>query len=391
MKALILGTGAQGSVIVSELVKDPEVTEARLGDINLERARRLAERLKSDKVSIHRVDASNIEDVAKAGRETDLIVNATPWVVRFNLNVMEAALKCGANYQDLASAPKEQLELSDKWKKAGLTALIDAGETPGITNVLVAHVADRLDRVEKIRVRFGEKVVEEPEEDVPYWSPESEWLGFAMDAIAYEDGRFKKVPPFSDEEVYPFPEPVGPVTVSLQNHEESETLPLFIGKGVRYVDFKMGEPIFPLAKAIARFGLLSDKPREFKGVKVAPRDVFFSLLPPTLPPEDMERKRKAGLLGKSVWCTLVEVEGEKAGEKLTYTIHWVAGIGPDEPMIPITGISASIFARMLGKGRIKTKGVVPPEALEPEVRQAFLAELTKYGIDFTERVQRRLP
>jgi len=377
-------------VIASELVKDPEVTEVRLADINLERARRLADRLKSKKVSTHGVDASNVGDVTNAGRGTDVMVNATTYSLKFNMNVMQAALKCGANYQDLASDGLEQLRLGDSWKEAGLTALICTGASPGITNVFAAHAADRLDRVEEIRVRLAGKAVKEPKEYVSTWSPETAWADMAEESMVYKDGEYKVMPPFSGEEVYNFPDPVGPQTVFWHCHEEPGTLPHFIGKGVKYVDFKMGGPDFPLAKAIVELGLMNDNPIDVKGAKVAPRDVFLALLPPTLPPEEMESRSKAGLLGESVWCLLVEVIGEKTDEKMTYTLYGVIRHAPDAPLIPITGISAAIFTKMLGKGKIETKGVIAPEALEPDIRQAFLTELAKYGIIFTEKVESRL-
>jgi saccharopine dehydrogenase-like NADP-dependent oxidoreductase len=390
LKVLILGVGVQGSVIASELVKDSEVTDMKLADIDLERAKRLAARLKSKKVHTYRVDASNVDDVANVGRGMDVIVIATTYSLKFNINVMEAALKCGANYQDLASDSLAQLELSNRWKEARLTALINTGASPGITNVLAAHVADRLDRVEEIRVRLAGKAVKEPKEYVPTWSPETAWADMASESMVYEDGEYKAVPPFGGEEVYTFPSPIGPQTVYGHEHEEPGTLPHFIGKGVKYVDFKMGGPDFPLAKAIVELGLMNDNPIDVKGAKVAPRDVFLALLPPTLPPEEMESRNKAGLLGESVWCLLVEVIGEKTDEKMTYTLYGVIRQAPDAPLIPITGISAAIFTKMLGKGKIETKGVIAPEALEPEVRQAFLAELARYGIVFTERVEKRL-
>ena len=185
-----------------------------------------------------------------------------------------------------------------------------------------------------------------------------------------------------------FPEPVGPQTVYWHAHEEPETLPLFIDKTVRFVDFKMGGPDFPFAKTLFRRGLLDDKPREVKGVKMAPIDMFLSLLPSTLSPEEMEIKRKAGVLGERAFCMIVEVHGEQEGERLVYTVYRVTKTLPDDaPRVPLIGTAASIFTLMLGKGKIKTNGVIPPEGLEPAARHAFLVELAKYGVVFTERVE----
>jgi len=119
MKILIVGAGAQGSVIATEIVKSPIVSEVRVSDIDLKKAERLAERLKSDKVRTLRVDAFKVEDVKRAARDVNVIVNTTTWNAKFNSNIMEAALNVRAHYQDLASYPLQQLALSDRWKEAG--------------------------------------------------------------------------------------------------------------------------------------------------------------------------------------------------------------------------------------------------------------------------------
>lgn len=393
MKILIVGTGAQGSVIATEIVKSPEVSEVRLSDIDLGKAERLAERLKSEKVRTYRVDANRINDVMRAAREVNVIVNTTTWNDQINLNIMEAALNVGAHYQDLASYPSKQLALSNRWKEARLTALIDTGVSPGFTNVLVAQAADKLDRVEEIRIRLWGGV--ESKKPISFWSPETAWADMAEEPVVYENGEYKEVPPFSGEEVYNFPDPVGPQTVFWHSHEEPETLPRFIGKGVKYVDFKMGGPRFPLAKAIVELGLLNDKPIDVKGVKVAPRDVFLALVPPTPSMEEVERMVKAGMINMRACCA-VDVKGQKEGAEVRYIlysnfmdIHELEKRMPGaNPVAYITSIPASIFTKMLVKGRIKTKGVIPPEALEPAVRQAFIAELAEKGITVREKVER---
>jgi len=393
MKILIVGAGAQGSVIATEIVKSPIVSEVRVSDIDLKKAERVAERLKSDKVRTLRVDANKVEDVKRAARDVNVIVNTTTWNAKFNSNIMEAALNVRAHYQDLASYPPQQLALSDRWKEAGLTALIDTGVSPGFTNVLAAQAADKLDRVAEIRIRLWGAV--ESEELVSMWSPETAWGDMAAEPIVYEDGKYKEVPPFSGEEEYAFPDPIGPQTVYMHSHEEPETLPRFIGKGVRYVDFKMGGPDFPLAKTIVEFGLLSDKPINVKGVKVAPRDVFLALVPQTPSMEKMEGMIKAERISMR-GCVAVDVKGQKEDAKMRYILY---SSFPDiqelmmrmpgaNPVAYVTSVPASTFTKMLAKEEIKTRGVVPPEALESTVRQEFLAELAEKGITVHEKVEK---
>ncbi|UCE15326.1 MAG: saccharopine dehydrogenase NADP-binding domain-containing protein [Candidatus Bathyarchaeota archaeon] len=393
MKILIVGAGAQGSIIATETAKDPEVSEIRLSDIDLGKARQLAERLKSNKVRTLRVDASRIDDVTRAARDVNVIVNTTTWNLQFNLNIMEASLNVGSHYQDLASHPSEQLALNERWKEAGLTALIDTGVSPGFTNVLAAQAVDKLDRVEEIRIRLWGGV--ESKEPTSFWSPETAWRDMAVEPIVYKNGKYKEVSPFSGEEVYNFPEPVGPQTVFWHSHEEPETLPRFIGKGVKYVDFKMGGPEFPLAKAIVDLGLLDHKPIDVKGVEVVPRDVFLALVPPTPSMEEVERMIKAGIIDMKICCA-VDVKGQKEGAEVRYVLYsnfidiqeLAKRMPGANPVAYITSVPASIFTKMLVNGRIKSRGVIPPEALEPTVRRAFIAELAEKGIRINEKMER---
>jgi len=391
----VIGTGAIGIVVASELTKSPEVEEVRVADINLERARWLGEWLKSKKVSAYRVDAGKSEDVVRIAEDVDAIVNTT--LPRFNLTIMDAAFKAKANYVDLAmydySSFLKQLELDDKWKEAGLIALLNAGSSPGITNVLAAHAADRLDRVDEIRIRIFDSV--ESKEIVSTWSPEVMWDDMATEPVVYDNGELKKVPVFSGEETYNFPDPIGPQTVVWHVHEEPATLPRFIGKGLKYVDLKLGTPDMPTLKFVVGLGLMSDEPLDIRGVKVAPRDLFLKLIPPTLSFEEVENKIKAGTLIDAHECYVVEVEGEKAGKKMTYIFSVpfpslrevqkkLSGATHESY---VTGISAAIFTEMVCMGEIKAKGVFLPECLELRARETLIAKLAEKDIEIHERAE----
>ena len=395
MKILVVGTGAIGIVVASELAKSPEVEEVRIADINLERAERLRDWLKSEKVSAHRVDAGKSDDVVRVAEGVDIIVNTT--LPRFNLTIMDAAFTAKANYVDLAlddySSYLKQLELNNKWKEAGLTALLNAGSAPGITNVLAAHAADRLDRVDEIHIRIFDNV--ESKEIVSTWSPEVMWDDMATEPVVYENGEFKRVPLFSGEETYNFPDPIGPQTVVWHVHEEPATLPRFIGKGLKYVDLKLGTPDMPIVKFVVQLGLLGDEPVDVGGVKVAPRDLFFKLVPPTLSFEEVENKIKAGTLIDAHECYVVEVEGEKAGEKMTYISYVLfPSLREVQKRLSgathesyVTGISAATFTKMVCTGDITAKGVFLPECLELEAREKFIAKLAEKDIKIHERVE----
>ena len=395
VKITIIGAGVQGSTIALFLTQNPEVSQIICSDISLDRAKRLKDKLKSDKISPAKADAANIDELLKVTKGADVVVNAT--VPRYNLKIMDAALRNGAHYVDLAAdAPVKisvlkELELSPKWKDAGLTAVINQGG-PFVMNVLVRHAADRLDKVDSIRLRFGWKYLTKEKELVqawewePRWSPEVALEEWAPEPVIFEEGKFKQIPRFSGVEEYTFPDPVGPIILSFIEYEPVFTLPRFIGKGVRYVDCKITLD-FPVATLI-ELGFADDKPVELKGgIRVVPKDVLLAMVPPPVEARDKVETGEIDAIG----CYLAEVSGEVAGEKTTYTMYRIDR-GSDVvrrygAVWSDVAIPASITATMLAKGEIKTKGVFPPECLEPK---PFLTKLAEKGVVFQERVTRKI-
>jgi len=404
MKVLVVGGyGAQGSVICTYLAKRPEVSEIVCAGRNLAKAKRLIERLKSDKVIPKKLDATKEDELTRAAKGKDLVVNAT--VPRYNLLVMDAVLNGGANYQDLASGPtntpmdkfvSRQIERTPEYEDAGLTALINTGSSPGVTNLLARHAADNLERVSEIKIRYTGLM--ETKEFISIWSPETAWADMAEDPFLYEHGKLQRVPPFSGEEEYTFPDPYGTQKVVHHHHEEVVTLPRFIGKGLRYVDFKMGDADIHIAKTIWQIGLLSEKPVNVKGIKIAPRDVFVSAIPPPLTMEEVEQKIREGILVDASECGVVEIAGEQAGEKIRYRYEWpTLNVREANKIIPgvtqesyCTGVPAAIFAWMLGKGEIKTTGVIASECLELKARNIILSKLAEMKLPVHEKMERIL-
>lgn len=392
MKISVIGTGVQGSAIASILAKTPDVSEIVCSDINLGRTKRVVKNIRSDKVYAQRVDASSVDDLLRVIKGSDAVINAT--LPRFNLNIMEAVLKSGAYYVDLATdvpeilLPKE-FALSAEWEKAGLTAVINQGG-PFVMNVFARYVADQLDRVDEIRLRFGWKSPQS-EELVPTWSPiwcpEIALMEWASEPAIYENGKFKRVPTFSGIEEYPFPDPVGPLTLCFIDYEPVWTLPRFMGKGVKYVDCKVPPDI--MAGALIKMGFASGEPIEVRGVKIAPRDVLLAITPP---PSEVDYSRlilesEEDMLG----CYLVEVKGERAGQKLVHTVYTTTSareaIKKYGTSWARVAVPAVVTAIILARGEVKRKGVIPPEGLEPK---PFIAKLAEWGMTFQETITREI-
>ncbi|NIR87822.1 hypothetical protein GWO13_09820 [Candidatus Bathyarchaeota archaeon] len=394
-KILVLGgAGAQGSATVMWLVKETDVSEVVCADISLEKAKRFKDKLKSDKVRPIKVDVWKPDEVLEATKGVDVVINmVAAWINKRSpaLNVMEASLKSGAHYIDPAVAYREEedrmLELNDKWKDAGLTAIFDLGKTPGITNIYARYAADRLDRVDEIRVKTCLDVISDKEFLVS-WAPVAALLGWSEAGLVYENGEYKEVPPFSGEEVYTFPnDPRGSCTGYLADHEEVWTLPRFI-KGVRRVEFKHYSHRLPIFRTLGMlFG--SDKPINVEGVKVAPLDVLLALVPS---PAQLPEKIKAGLVEDIYSCGVVEVKGEKAGREVLYTLSCPVGLRDVDRILPgsqpesiLVGTPPAVAATMLTKGEIKNRGVMPPECLDPD---PFLDKLAEKGIRTYEKMER---
>jgi len=382
MKVVVLGgAGAVGTVIVKHLVKSSEITEVVCADIAMERAIRIANELKSSKLKIKKVNAANFNSVLNALLDADLVINAAR--PEWNMSIMDAAIETGAHYMDLAAEGLyRQLARDEEWKKANLTALISIGEDPGMSNVFAKYIAEKLDTVEEIRIRDGYQIISD---DIIFtFAPDIAIEECIYKSIIYENGEFKRVPSMTGEEVYEFPEPVGPLKVYYANHEESMTLPLFLGKKVKYVDFKiaLSEEEKQMIKILWKLGLTSREPIEVKGVKVVPMDVILACI---RPPAELEPNFE----GHEMIVT--DVIGEKDGEKVQYIVYSYMSHKEayekygTHATAYMTGTPVAAAAIMLARGEITRRGVFPAECLDAN---RFLQQVQKMGIKINEIVKK---
>jgi len=255
MKVLIVGAGGQGAPCASILARGGGVSSIVLGDIDLDLANQVKERIGSDKITTIELDAGSIGEIERAAQGVDVVINLT--LIRFNRNVMRAALNSGAHYVDTALGEPvwdqfvagEPIFLDREFTEAGLTALVGCGASPGITNVLARYASDKLDRVDKIRIRLGERELGETKAVSgwdPGWAPEIALTDYASPLPVFEDGRCVEYPPFSGVEEYEFPDPIGPVVIAHHCHEEAPLLGCFLGKGLGYCEFEY--PVDPIGK-----------------------------------------------------------------------------------------------------------------------------------------------
>jgi saccharopine dehydrogenase-like NADP-dependent oxidoreductase len=349
-----------------------------LADKDVSRARHIASGKRGAKVRTVALDASRPDELQKLLRGKDIVVNSGH--PGFNDPLMRLCLKLGVSYVDLASSDmKEQLSLDASYRRAKILGVVGMGEDPGLSNIYARYAADRLDKVDEIRVRDGEYSVSDVRGFVPLFSPEVFFGEVLIDATIFKDGRMIEFPPMSEKEVYEFPPPIGRQTVYALEHEEVQTLPYYIKKGVRYVDFKLAlsDEFVANVKLLKELGLLSEKPLTVKGVKVRPFDVFIATLPI---PVSVASALK-GHAGISI-----EVTGTVQNKKMKFVLgtqmsHKEAykRMGANATSY-LTGMPPAVFVSAFCEGKIDQKGVVPAEMLDADL---MIRELARAGVKST--------
>jgi saccharopine dehydrogenase (NAD+, L-lysine-forming) len=193
----------------------------------------------------------------------------------------------------------------------------------------------------------------------------------------FMNGKRVSSPPLSGREVYEFPGPIGPQPVYLVDHEEVMTLPEYIGKGIRYVDFKLAltDECVAILHTLKKLGLMDARPIEIRGSRIAPIELLNSVIPTPV----SVSKTVRGHTG-----IVVEVKGKKEGSTVTYKLSTLASHTESYRKLHengtsfLTGVVPATFVRMLAEGRIKQKGVIPPESLDP---LPILRELGQRGVE----------
>lgn len=383
MRVVLLGgAGYMGLVALRDLVKSG-VQEIAIADYNKDRARQLAAEYVSEKVRVSTqfVDANDHASLVKAMKGADAVANCVGPFHRYGVKVLKAAIDAKVDMVDICDdwdATQEYLALDGKVKEAGMTFIPGLGYTPGVTNLLAKHGADKLDRVDEIHVAWMWNAFDPG----GYAVTEHGFHADTSDVPAYLDGKWVKVPAGSDEEIVEFPEPIDSQKVFHVGHPEPITLPRFI-KGVKTVTCKGGQvpPIFgELFRTLADFGFASTQSIEVMGTSVIPRELATAVIrfhPELWRPALLERLQKEAPPRERGTAVRVEVRGKKAG-KTTLYIGDVISEGRF-----VTGTSLSIGAQILARNAIKARGVLPPEGcINPE---EFFTELKKRGITIREK------
>jgi len=356
-----------GRVAVRDLYESDSRNRIVIADYNLDAARKYAATFRSRRVAACFADASKPRALAKQLRGFPLVVNCTQH--DFNLSVMEAALNAGVHYLDLGGLfvwTRRQLGLHARFRRAGLTAILGMGGSPGITNVMVRAAAEGLERVEAIYVRSGWASFRKGTEEFGFgFSAQTILEELTLPAYVFRQGRFRTVKPRSRWERIRFAPPVGETWCLCTRHSEVGTLPdSFRAQGCRECDFKLGYDrgfVREVVKRLRQGWTLED----------------FRKLPASREAVDDCEILRIVVVGRR----------RKGSPRVRITLDcdsrshaaWKASAGDIN-----TGCPPSIAAQMMVDGRIPLiPGVWGPERLVPPA--PFFTELNKRGMRVTKR------
>jgi saccharopine dehydrogenase (NAD+, L-lysine forming) len=393
VRIAVVGTGGVGSAFAGIARRRGFFEHCALADYDAARPQALVDALDDGRFSAHRVDASSVAGVAELIRETkpDAVLNAVDPV--FNVPIFDACFEAGISYLDMAMTLSEphperpyekvgvklgdyQFERAELWAEKGQLALVGIGIEPGAADVFARYASDHLfGSIDEVGVRDGANLVVDGYDFAPtfsIWTTIEECLN---PPVVWEKNRgWYTTEPFSEPEVFVFPDGIGPVECVNVEHEEVLLVPRWVD--CKRVTFKygLGDEFIEVLKTLHKLGLDGKEKIRVKGVEVAPRDVVAAALPD---PATLGGR----MSGKTCAGTLVTGTGKDGAPRRTYLYHvvdneWSMSEYGSQAVVWQTAINPVIALELLASGTWGGSGVLGPEAFDP---LPFLELLAAYG------------
>jgi len=376
MKVTILGGGRVGRAIAADLARRGNFL-VRVADLDRENLSRLE---KASGVETLAVDLSRQDGIREAVEGAEIVIDAVPGFLGFQ--TLKAVIEAEKDVVDIAFFPEDPFELDTLAKERGVTAVVDSGVAPGMSNLLVGHAAAGLDRIERVAIYVGGL----PTEPVgPYgyratFSPIDVIEEYTRPARIVKEGRIVERPALSELETLEF-EGIGTLEAFLTDGLRTllRTIPArsMVEKTLRYPGH--AEKISLLKET----GLFNEDPVEIGGVQVRPIDLTAALLFPIWEFKDGEEDMTA---------MRIVVEGTREGRPVRYTYELLDRFDREmgtSSMARTTGYTAAAVAAMLSEGLYIRPGISPLEAVAAEQGTVdfILSELHNRGIVYQERVE----
>jgi saccharopine dehydrogenase (NAD+, L-lysine forming) len=386
VRILVIGAGGVGAAAAAVAARRDFFERMVLADVDGCRARAAVDRTGDPRFAAASVDASDAAAIAELAQaeHADVILNAVD--PRFNPAIFEAALDAGCTYLDMAMTLSDaerdvklgdaQFAQADRWEEAGRLALVGIGVEPGLSDVFARHARDELfAEIDEIGVRDGANLVVDGYDFAPtfsIWTTIEECLNPPV--IWERDRGWYTTDPFSEPEVFDFPEGIGPVECVNVEHEEVLLIPRWIDCNRVTFKYGLGEEFIDVLRTLHKLGLDSKEPVRVRGVEVAPRDLVAAALPDPATLGDRMR-------GKTCAGTYVTGTGKDGRPRATYLYHVLDNEHSmrewgHQAVVLQTALNPIAALELLANGSWEGTGVLGPEAFPAG---PFLELLADYG------------
>lgn len=357
-KVIVLGgCGAVGSVAVKTLAAQDIISEVIIGDWNIEKAQKLAKEF-GPKVSAVKVNAEEEDSIKAAIKGCDIVLNCIGPFYKTVKKILSTVINLKINYVDVCDdvdVTIDILNMDAQARQADIMALIGMGSSPGISNLLGKFAAENLldetDSIDFFHAHGGEAI--EGEGVIGH-----RFHCMTIDVPMFLDGKLKYVKYFEPDgialrQTFEFPV-LGEVPLYPYPHPEQVTMPRYIKtKQVTNKGSVIPNEYYNLTRDLCGLGLASKEPLNVKGVTVTPYDFAMAYII-----KQRDKILKETNFGKQRGCLSVVVKGKKSGKYREYRFHLASR---SEALGEGTGIPAAMGVLLMQMGKIKTKGVLPPE------------------------------
>jgi saccharopine dehydrogenase (NAD+, L-lysine forming) len=386
-----VGTGGVGSAVAPIAARRDFFERIVFSDLDLGRPKALVDRLGDERFGAAQLDASDAAAIAELARaeRCDAILNAAD--PRFNPPIFQAAFDAGCTYLDMAMTLSDRngTKLGDlqfaqeaEWRERGLLALVGIGVEPGLSDVFARYAADHLfSEIDEVGVRDGADLVVDGYTFAPtfsIWTTIEECLNPPV--IWERDRGWYTTEPFSEPEVFDFPEGIGPIECVNVEHEEVLLVPRWIDCNRVTFKYGLGEEFIDVLKTLNKLNLDSTEPVTVRGMQVAPRDVVAAALPdPATLGDRMHGRTCAG--------TYVTGTGKDGQPRATYLYHVASNeetMARDgaQAVVWQTAINPVVALELIAGGTWSGSGVLGPEAFDAVPFLDLLGEHgSPHGID----------
>lgn len=377
MKALVIGAGMMGSAIAYDLAHSEGVQNVFLADIDLDQAKNVAQSI-GTKVEPTKLDVNYYDDIIGLMERADVVCGATSY--NHNLLLTRAAIESRKHFCDLGgnmNVVYKQMELNEKAKVVDILIVPNCGLAPGLAAILGTGGAKHFDVVDEIHLRVG-GLPQHPTPPLNYqivFSVEGLINEYLEPAEVIRRGKPMQVASMDDLEELEFPPPFCKVE-AFNTSGGISTLPkIFQGK-VKELDYKTirYKGHCEKFKTLLDLGFASSEPLLVGSSVKTARELFQELLKNKLPSSGPD------LILMRVW-----IKGRKNKEQKTLTYEMIDYFDEKtkiSSMMRTTSFPTSIIAQMIVDGRIKERGVLPPEQCAPI--KPLIEELKKRNIVITE-------